>query len=499
MANRGLGIDFGTTNTVAVEYDVRNKKTNVFTDKATNLPHPSVIWYRADGSVRVGAEAKKHIEGFSSAVGNSFITSIKRKLGIEENVLVFGQKKSVADVAADIFQFIKDEARTSYDFEDFKEAIVTIPIYFDGKARKELRTAAQKAGIYIKKFVHEPFAAIVGYYHQESIGLDMSQKSNELTLVFDWGGGTLDITLAQMREGRIFELATGGIADRAGDHFDNIIYKYCINECCNAKGIAADKIEIPLGNKDRLMYEVEKNKIDLSRIDNVNIEGSQIFKYDGKMHDVIQSLSRNKFTELIRSDVDDSIAQVHKTLQEANVGSDQVDLVLLIGGSSRIPIVREKLRDIFGHRLREVNDPDTVIAKGAAIIDGLELSVVLSRAVCVRLFDGSNYDVFKVGESASANVCDKAINFFCTDNRDGQAKLVIVEPGGHKTVTKDVVKKVISIPVTTEKFDYERIQSKFKLDDNMILHVHAKAATQPEVVKEEIHDLCFGLQAGTKI
>lgn len=184
----GIGIDFGTTNSVVSFYDAFLKKNNPLTNKETNLPHPSVIWYRADGSIIVGLEAKRNIMGFSNVEGNAFISSVKRKLGKKESMNILGEKLPLHEVAAEIFKFLRKDAESRSPEFKVNEAIVTIPIYFDGRARRELRKAADIAGVFVKNFVHEPFAAIVGYCHREESGLQIENMQRQIVLVFDWGG-----------------------------------------------------------------------------------------------------------------------------------------------------------------------------------------------------------------------------------------------------------------------------------------------------------------------
>ena len=490
----GIGIDFGTTTSVAVLYDKTINKSKPLTAKGTGLPHPSVVWYKADGQVIVGAEAKKHIEGFSTVEGNHFISSIKRRLGRDKNVSIFGQHVDVTSVASEIFKHLKKEAKASYGLGEIEEAVVTIPIYFNGISRRELRKAANKAGIFIKKFVHEPFAAILGYFHKDGEGINLHDKEGQLILVFDWGGGTLDVTVTKVVNGGLVELSTAGIPDRAGDHFDHEIVKYVKNGLIEKLNASPEEILIFPSNKDRLKYECEIKKIQLSNSKTVNIEVARLCKYAGVDQNVRQPLTQKEFNNLIKLDISDAIMQVHKALEDANVTANSIDTALLIGGTSRIPYIRDQLRELFGHRIIEVDNADTIIAEGAAIVDGLNLQTVLARSVNIQLSDGSTYEVFKAGDVASKDICSKTVNFFCTDNRDSQAKLVISEQSGNIFETRTIVKKVLPIPISGSAFDYERITVIFAIDEDLVLHVSAKAATQRQPESCEIYDLCFGLQ-----
>jgi molecular chaperone DnaK (HSP70) len=493
----GVGIDFGTTNSVVSFYDGFLKKTDPLTNKETNLPHPSVVWYRAGGSVIVGQEAKRNIMGFSNVEGNAFVSSVKRRLGKQESMDIMGEKMALHEVAAEIFKFLRMDAESRSSEYKVNEAIVTIPIYFDGRARGELRKAADRAGIFIKNFVHEPFAAIVGYCHREESGLQIENMEKQIILVFDWGGGTLDITLVEVLDNGLVELSTGSIPDRAGDHFDDKLAKFCRSSLLDDLGISQEGYSIPPGNMGRLYAECERAKISLSTKTEERVEVAGICKYRNQYQDMDVRVSRNEFNGLINNDINDAINEVLKTLENANVTVREVDQVLLIGGSSRIPLVRQGLREMFGHRIAEVKNANTIIAEGAAIIDAEGLQPVLARPLNVELSDETLFEVFGSGFVANSNVCRKKVHFFCTDNRDGEAKLVLKELAGRIAPTRRLTKEVLSIPVSSQlpqPYEHERVTVEFALDDDMVLHISGKGATQSKGSSCQIYDLCFGLR-----
>ncbi len=186
----GIGIDFGTTNSIAAIYDTEDVRP--LTNKS-GMPHPSIIWFSEGGEkVIVGEEAKNHISEFSGREGHHYVNSIKRKLGESSPIAVFGEKIAVHQVASHIFKHLRNEASSEENSESYQldEAIVTIPVNFDGPARKALRTAADNAGLYIKTFIHEPFAAIVAHYYQ-SHSFDLEALEEQIILVFDWGEARL--------------------------------------------------------------------------------------------------------------------------------------------------------------------------------------------------------------------------------------------------------------------------------------------------------------------
>jgi len=493
----GVGIDFGTTNSVAAIYHPDLKKTEPLTDRNSNLPHPSVIWYRADGSISVGTDAKNNIMGLSNVEGNAFVYSIKRRLGKERTISIFGKKLPSYEIASEIFHYLRKDAETRNQSYEIREAVVTVPVYFDGYARRELRKAADRAGIYVKNFVHEPFAAIVGYCHREGAGLQMENMEGQIILVFDWGGGTLDITLAQINNGGSVELATSGIEDRAGDHFDNKLVRYSKDDLLDKMNITPERLQIFPSDFDRWLTECERAKISLSTDDEEVIQVANISKYDGEYLDMNVEVSRHDFEKLIEDDVNDSLMEIRNALDAANVVAKEVDQVLLIGGSSHIPLVRQHLRELFGHRIVEIGNANTIIAEGAAIVDAEGLQPVLARSLNIELSDGTLYEIFKPRTLADPNVCHKKVNFFCTDNRDGVAKLVIKELAGRIDANRPLMKRVLSIPVSESlpmPYQHERVTVDLGLDEDMILHISGKGATQDIGASCEIYDLCFGLR-----
>jgi molecular chaperone DnaK (HSP70) len=187
------------------------------------------------------------------------------------------------------------------------------------------------------------------------------------------------------------------------------------------------------------------------------------------------------------------MAKVDSVIDEARLTSRDVDLVLLIGGSSRIPLVRREMQERFGSRVIYVKNADTIIAEGAARVDYLGMQPVLARSLGVRLADGAFYELFPAGTMAKPGVCEKRINFFCTDNRDGEAKLVLVE----KYEGREMNERVLGIPVNPtlpqKHNDCERVTVTLSLDNDLILRVFGKGATQERSASAEYHDLLFAL------
>jgi molecular chaperone DnaK len=395
-------------------------------------------------------------------------------------------------VAADIFRFLKSEALQDYG-HDLAEAVVTVPVYYDGRARAELRKAASAAGIQVTTFIHEPFAAVIGYCHTFRGGIEGLDGSN--VMVFDWGGGTLDITVAQIKDGRIFELATSGLRDIAGDHFDSRIAKLGRSKFLERYGLRDDVVSILPQTRARFADECEKKKISLSSVEQEKLMVSQFFEREERGYDLEEPLTRIEFEYLIREDIEAALRQVDKALDYASLSAQEIDRVLLIGGSSKIPMLRREMLARFGPRTIDLPNGDTIIAEGASVVAKNGWLPYLERPIQVRLSDGSLYTVFEQGTVLKREACQKIINFYCTDNRDGEARLVLVEPQRNGDSSSIQVKEVLNIPVNLKLSRInERVTAKFEIDDDLEFHVSAWGAIDEKVSSIAIHDLCFGIR-----
>jgi molecular chaperone DnaK len=486
----GCGIDFGTTNSVAAICD-ESGRTRPFTQEGH--AHPSVVWFRLDEMVRVGREAKQNINGYSSVAGNYFVSSIKRQLGKDKTFNIFGRPMTTVQVASEIFKHLVLHARESHKTE-LRRGIVTIPVNFDGRARRELRQAADKAGFYIKTFIHEPFAALVGFCYADDRRLD--QLEGTKILVFDWGGGTLDITVATVKDGNLIELSTSGLVDRAGDLFDQRLMEKTRSRFLDRNRLSPLDVELTPSAKDRYLAECENAKITLSEQDETEILLAQAFRSQTQTYNVREGVTREDFESIIELDVRDAMREVDRAVEQAQLSHAEIGLVLMIGGTSNIPAVRRDMDERFGHRLVDVPNAETIIAEGAAIVDARGLQPVFARSIGIQLADNSYYEVFPSGMIAKSPESPREVNMFCTDNRDGQARLIVSERQWSSTDGSVRTLNVLPIPVSPYLSSQvpERVTVSFSLDEDLILHVAGKGATQTMNYSVELHDLCFGLK-----
>ena len=488
----GFGIDFGTTNSVVGICEGGHTRAVLNDD---GKPHPSVVWFRADGQVTVGTRAKRSINAYAAEAGNTIIASVKRQLGKNKSYRVTGQAKPAVEVAKEIFRFLKHDAATRASAQ-LQHGVVTIPVEFDGSARHELRQAAERAGVFVKAFVYEPFAAVVAYCCGNQ-GNRLETLEGQNLLVFDWGGGTLDITVVTIRSGRMVQLAKADLGHRAGDHFDEKLLRLTYHHFLETERLSVEEAPVRTTVKDRYLAECERAKIALSENDEDRVDLADFLRLDGRPYDIEQTVMRPDFESEIESDIREAMAKVDAALEEANLTAREIDRVLLIGGTSKIPLVQREMEERFGAHIIPIPNADTIIAEGAALVDYFGMQPVLARSLGVRLSDGAFYEVFKAGTLAKPELCKKTINFFCTDNRDGEAKLVLVE----RFDGREINERVLSIPVSPDLparyNDCERVTVTFSMDEDLVLRAFGKGATQPDEETLEIHDLLFGL--GTEV
>lgn len=484
----GVGIDFGTTNSVVAHYDGKSARPLL---NEENQPHPSVVWYNGE-RVIVGREAKAHFNTYESRAEHTFKKSVKRDLGADRYLDVLGRRMPAWEVAADIFQFLRRHAEGT--LKEVRECVVTVPVGFNDRQRADVRRAASRAGLYIKTFVHEPFAAFVAYMDRQRAGTAEWDEIRNV-LVFDWGGGTLDITLVSVRDGALFEQGTGDMPDRAGDDFDRYVQEHLVQRFLNRHGLSKETFSLRPAVKDRLVLEAERRKIELSDATEAVASVAGFHRDGSGQYDLTETVNRRTFEELIDADVAKAMDRVDQTLNLAGVTHMEVDRVLMIGGTSLVPRVGDELRRRFDRsRVISVENAPTIIAEGASIVAHHDWKPYLVYPLYVILSDGTPYPVFEAGTTLWAlQAQPREVTFFCTDHRDGQARLVLAEGGRGNTLT---TKCVLPIPVSTrlEHNRAEKVVVSFAFDENLVLTVSGRGSVAGQPAQARIHKLCIGLR-----
>ncbi len=347
-----IGIDLGTTNScVAV---MEGGKPTVIANTEGARTTPSVVAFTKAGERLVGEPAKRQ------AVTNAekTISSIKRDMGTDRGRTIDGKKYSPQQISAMILQKLKADAE-NYLGEKVTEAVITVPAYFNDAQRQATKDAGKIAGLEVKRIINEPTAAALAY------GLD-NEKEQKI-MVYDLGGGTFDVSIIEIGDGVIEVLATNGDTHLGGDDFDNKVIDWMLAEFKKQEGVdlSGDKMAM-----QRLKEAAEKAKKELSSATTTNInlpfitataEGPKHFDMD---------LTRAKFDELTHDLVEKTAIPVQNALKDAGLTASELGKVLLVGGSTRIPAVQEKVRQLTGHEPNKSLNPDECVALGASIQGG---------------------------------------------------------------------------------------------------------------------------------
>ena len=348
-----IGIDLGTTNScVAV---MEGGKPVVIPNAEGSRTTPSVVAFTKDGERLVGQVAKRQ------AVTNPerTVISIKRQMGTSHKINIDGKEYTPQDISAMILTRMKESAE-AYLGETVTQAVITVPAYFNDSQRQATKDAGRIAGLEVMRIINEPTAASLAY------GLD--KEGNQKILVYDLGGGTFDVSILDIGDG-VFEVrATNGNTHLGGDDFDERIIDYIAESFKKENGIDLKQDRIAY---QRLKEAAEKAKIELSGTMTANINLPFITADATGPKHLDMTLTRAKFEELTRDLVDATIEPMRKALSDANLTYDQIDKIILVGGSTRIPAVQEAVKKVTGKEPFKGINPDECVAIGAAIQGGV--------------------------------------------------------------------------------------------------------------------------------
>ena len=347
-----IGIDLGTTNScVAV---MEGGQPTVIANSEGARTTPSVVAFTKSGERLVGETAKR--QAVTNVDGT--VISIKRHMGENYKFNYDGKGFSPQEISAMILQKLKKDAE-SYIGEEVKEAVITVPAYFSDAQRQATKDAGKIAGLDVKRIINEPTAAALAY------GLD-NEKEQKI-MVYDLGGGTFDVSIIDIGDGVIEVLATSGNNHLGGDDFDQRVMDYLVSEFKNANGIdlSADKMAM-----QRIKEAAEKAKKELSSSTTTNINLPYITADATGPKHLDVTLTRAKFDELTHDLVDATIVPVQNALKDADLDASEIDKVLLVGGSTRIPAVQDEVQKIMGKEPFKGINPDECVAIGASIQGG---------------------------------------------------------------------------------------------------------------------------------
>ena len=460
---KSIGIDLGTTNScVAV---MEGGEPTVITNADGARTTPSVVAFKKDGERLVGEQAKR--QAVTNAEGT--VSSIKRHMGTDYKVTINDKSYTPQAISAMILQKLKADAE-SYLGEKVTEAVITVPAYFNDAQRQATKDAGKIAGLDVKRIINEPTAAALAY------GLD--NESEQKIMVYDLGGGTFDVSIIEIGDGVIEVLATNGDTHLGGDDFDNVIINYLVDEFKKTEGVdlSGDKMAM-----QRLKVEAEKAKKELSSATTTNINLPFITATaEGPKHLDI-TLTRAKFDELTHDLVERTAIPVQNALKDAGLTTADITKVLLVGGSTRIPAVQDKVRQLTGKEPNKSLNPDECVAIGASIQGGklagdagageillldvtpLSLSIETMGGIATRLIE------------RNTTIPTKKSQVFSTA-ADNQSAVDIVVVQGERQFAKDNKKlgEFRLDGIAPAPRGIPQIEVTFDIDANGIVNVSAK-------------------------
>ncbi len=347
-----IGIDLGTTNScVAI---MEGKDIKVLENPNGQRTTPSVVSFKGN-EIIIGEAAKRQ------AITNpNTVISIKRKMGSNEKIDINGKKYTPEQISAEILRYLKTYAEKKIG-ESITRAVITVPAYFNDAQRQATKNAGKIAGLKVERIINEPTAAALAY------GID-KQKKEMKVLVYDLGGGTFDVSVLELADGTFEVLSTSGDNHLGGDDFDDNIVKWIVSEFKKDNGIDLSKDKMAL---QRLKEAAEKAKKDLSNQLQADITLPFITAENGNPLHLNLQLTRTKFNDMTKSLVNRTLEPVRKALKDAKLSSNDINEVLLVGGSTRIPAIQEAVKLELHNKINRSINPDEVVAMGAAIQGGV--------------------------------------------------------------------------------------------------------------------------------
>lgn len=496
-----VGFDFGTTNSLISL--VRGDRVLSFYDEQ-GLPVPSVVCYEGSKTI-VGREARERLSHAGLGVHDDIVRSPKALLG-RESVYVGGVERSPVDIVRDVVQYVRHQAMASRTVRGLSvdKAVVTIPVNMQGHRRALLRDACRMAGINVVQFVHEPLAALYG--HLRAYGdLDAALRryDRKLMLVFDWGGGTLDLTLCRLIDGLLVQVGNDGTDEVGGDVFDDELRNEVERRVRLERGLS-EAIAVMPDAGSRLLHECERAKIDLSGRDRVNVFVGSFFRgLDDPSLDY--SLTRADLEQIVGDLIEKGLARIEALLKKRGYSTASVALCLATGGMANVPVIRARLNELFGpQRVHIPERSASLISEGAAWVAHDDAQLHLAKNLELVLARNSHMPLLNAGlrMPREGDRSSERFSLYCVDPTDGFAKFRLVAPHrpGPKVMSddprRDLANLVVAVDVKAAPFR-ERLELDIDIDENLILTAKARSLNKKAMKSTEVHDLEFALALPT--
>jgi molecular chaperone DnaK len=502
-----FGFDFGTTNTLVSLIQPAATKSRGVIQRflEDNKPIPSVVSFE-DGEVEVGRRAHNRLGRAGLGVQGSIVRSPKTLLG-KEDIHIDGVRRDPVQIVTHVIEHVRDfvlKTRVGRELE-MNQVVATIPVNMDGKRRRLLRAAFRNAGVEIYEFVHEPLAALYGFLRAADNTADLLRRyNNKLVVVFDWGGGTLDITLCRIQGGMLVQLANAGTEEVGGDIFDEDL-SHEVEKRALSKRDPLRSIEVTPDARKRLLHQCEQAKIALSSRSTTTVFVPEYF-LDDESPDLVVELKREELHGVVGNLVRKGTALIESMLEkDQRLTTSSVDLCLAVGGMVNMPLIKNRLDEMFGPARVHISDSgSSAIADGAAWVAYDRARLRLAKNVELVLARNNILPVLDAGMDMpyAGEVHQKRIDLYCVDPTDGVGKFVLVSP---QRPGKNVQAHESRRPLASMTVDVDSKAGPFKerlvldvaIDEDMVLVARGWSMNRQGKAECEVYDLEFALALPT--
>jgi len=493
-----IGFDFGTTNSLASVVIGED----VITFLENEQPIPSVVSFEG-GKVEVGRKAHDKLTSAGLGIQGSTVRSPKTLLGREEQLIDGVRRdpvKMVEHVLDHVRRYVLQTDTSREQHLQMDRVVATIPVNMEGHRRALLRQAFRQAGMSVVQFVHEPLAALYGFLRMSEGTPDLIRRyDGKLLLVFDWGGGTLDLTLCRVLDGLLVQVANDGTEEVGGDIFDEELRNEVERRSRAEQGLG-ETVEVLPEARKRLLHQCEIAKIRLSDRNTWNVYVDPYYD-DDRQSDLQVNLSRDDLQGIVGHLVKKGVARIERLLEREGFSTASVELCLATGGMVNMPMVKSRLDELFGPgRVHVSRRSASAIAEGAAWVAHDQARLHLAKNVELALARNAYMPLLPAGLEMPTERENRRERFdlYCADPRDGHGKFSLVSPHrpGPKVLPTDKRRPLCNMLLKVDRKAQpfrERLALEINVDENLVLTATSWSLNQNIKVMAEVHDLEFAL------